>query len=309
MAAAKATRARRFMARPASVRRRISRPNCSRPGRRGLRHVPFRGAAPMVTELIAGRIDVSFSTLPSVIAQIEAGRFQTLAIASAARAERLSKVPTLRTWHRGRRGRRLVRAVRAGEAPRLDRKGSTARSPRRSTPTARVGVCRTGHDAELRSPATSPPGCRARCEMGGGDQSRPASSSSRGSRADCMKRRDFITGARGAAAIGRCRPARNRRTDTGDRPALQRHPNRAGAAASTRSSEGSRARRLGRRQATSSDRISLRRRSFRSAAAMAADLVNRKSRPSSRSRARPRRKRPRPRPRPFRWCSRSAATR
>ena len=32
-----------------------------------LLHVPFRGAAPMTTELIAGRIDVSFATLPSVI--------------------------------------------------------------------------------------------------------------------------------------------------------------------------------------------------------------------------------------------------
>ena len=32
-----------------------------------LLHVPFRGAAPMTTELLAGRIDVTFVTLPSVI--------------------------------------------------------------------------------------------------------------------------------------------------------------------------------------------------------------------------------------------------
>src|SRR5262249_49460295 len=60
-----------------------------------LRHVPFRGAAPMTTELIAGRIDVSFATLPSVIAQIDAGGPQALAVGRAARAARLPNVPTL----------------------------------------------------------------------------------------------------------------------------------------------------------------------------------------------------------------------
>ena len=62
----------------------------------GLRHVPFRGAAPMTTELIAGRIDVSFATVPSVIGQIDAGELKALAVASAARAARLPNVPTLR---------------------------------------------------------------------------------------------------------------------------------------------------------------------------------------------------------------------
>jgi tripartite-type tricarboxylate transporter receptor subunit TctC len=60
-----------------------------------IRHVPFRGAAPMVTELIAGRIDLSFATLPGVIAQIEAGELKALAVASAQRAERLPQVATL----------------------------------------------------------------------------------------------------------------------------------------------------------------------------------------------------------------------
>ena len=60
-----------------------------------IRHVPFRGAAPLLTELLAGRIDVSFATLPSVIAQIEAGELNALAVASAKRAERLPRVTTL----------------------------------------------------------------------------------------------------------------------------------------------------------------------------------------------------------------------
>jgi tripartite-type tricarboxylate transporter receptor subunit TctC len=61
----------------------------------GIRHVPFRGAAPMVTELLAGRIDISFATLPSVVAQIEAGELKALAVASRSRAERLPQVATL----------------------------------------------------------------------------------------------------------------------------------------------------------------------------------------------------------------------
>jgi tripartite-type tricarboxylate transporter receptor subunit TctC len=61
----------------------------------GLRHIPFRGAAPLVTELLAGRIDVSFATLPSVIAQIEASELKALAVASVKRAEKLPNIATL----------------------------------------------------------------------------------------------------------------------------------------------------------------------------------------------------------------------
>jgi len=60
-----------------------------------LRHIPFRGAAPMVTELAAGRLDISFATLPSVIGLIESGDIKALAVASAKRAARLPNVPTL----------------------------------------------------------------------------------------------------------------------------------------------------------------------------------------------------------------------
>ena len=58
-------------------------------------HVPFRGAAPMTTELIAGRLDFSFATLPSVIAHITSGDLRALGVASPRRAARLPEVPTL----------------------------------------------------------------------------------------------------------------------------------------------------------------------------------------------------------------------
>ena len=60
-----------------------------------LLHVPFRGAAPMTTELLAGRIDTTFVTLPSVISYIDAGVLRALAVASPKRALRLPNVPTL----------------------------------------------------------------------------------------------------------------------------------------------------------------------------------------------------------------------
>ncbi|NWG23813.1 MAG: tripartite tricarboxylate transporter substrate binding protein [Pseudorhodoplanes sp.] len=60
-----------------------------------IRHIPFKGAAPMTTELLAERIDISFATLPSVIRQIEAGNLKALGIASAKRAATLPNVPTM----------------------------------------------------------------------------------------------------------------------------------------------------------------------------------------------------------------------
>jgi tripartite-type tricarboxylate transporter receptor subunit TctC len=66
--------------------------------RTGIRmtHVPFRGAAPLVQELIAGRIDVSNSTLPSVLGQIQSGDIRAIGLASPQRTASLPDVPTLR---------------------------------------------------------------------------------------------------------------------------------------------------------------------------------------------------------------------
>ena len=60
-----------------------------------LQHIPFRGSAPMTTELLAGRVDLTFATLPSVITHIDAGVVRALAVASAKRAARLPNLPTL----------------------------------------------------------------------------------------------------------------------------------------------------------------------------------------------------------------------
>jgi tripartite-type tricarboxylate transporter receptor subunit TctC len=59
-------------------------------------HIPFRGAAPMALEIVAGRIDCAFATLPSVLGQIEGGEMRGLAIASNQHAPQLPSLPLLK---------------------------------------------------------------------------------------------------------------------------------------------------------------------------------------------------------------------
>src|SRR5499433_3195642 len=58
-------------------------------------HVPFKGLAPMTTEMLADRIDLGILPLPGLIAQmIAADKVRALAVASANRATQLPAVPT-----------------------------------------------------------------------------------------------------------------------------------------------------------------------------------------------------------------------
>jgi len=61
-----------------------------------LTHVPYRGGAPSVTDLVAGNVDVMVSNLPECIAQIQGGRLRPLAVTSATRHPLLPAVPTVR---------------------------------------------------------------------------------------------------------------------------------------------------------------------------------------------------------------------
>lgn len=57
-------------------------------------HVPYRGAAPAMQDLVAGRIAAVFDTLPGVISQIRAGSVRPLLVASASRLAALPDVPS-----------------------------------------------------------------------------------------------------------------------------------------------------------------------------------------------------------------------
>ena len=59
-----------------------------------LNHVPYKGAAPVVTDLMGGQLDSSFATLGSVLPQIRSGKLAALAVASAKRSPLLPDVAT-----------------------------------------------------------------------------------------------------------------------------------------------------------------------------------------------------------------------
>lgn len=59
-------------------------------------HVPYKGGAEAMTEVIAGRIDFAFIALGAALPQIRSGRLAALAVNSAARSPSLPDVPTLR---------------------------------------------------------------------------------------------------------------------------------------------------------------------------------------------------------------------
>jgi tripartite-type tricarboxylate transporter receptor subunit TctC len=58
-------------------------------------HVPYRGAPPALTDLIAGQVHVMFDNMPSSIEHIRAGRLRPLAVTAATRVEVLPDVPPL----------------------------------------------------------------------------------------------------------------------------------------------------------------------------------------------------------------------
>ena len=58
-------------------------------------HVPYRGGAPMVTDLISGQVQVGFDVLTGSLAHIRSGRLRILAVASKRRSETLPDVPTI----------------------------------------------------------------------------------------------------------------------------------------------------------------------------------------------------------------------
>jgi tripartite-type tricarboxylate transporter receptor subunit TctC len=58
-------------------------------------HVPYRGAAPALADLLAGQVQVLFDPMPNPIEYIKAGKVRPLAITSATRSEVLPDLPTM----------------------------------------------------------------------------------------------------------------------------------------------------------------------------------------------------------------------
>ncbi|EPD39857.1 hypothetical protein HMPREF9701_02770 [Delftia acidovorans CCUG 274B] len=60
-----------------------------------LTHVPYKGSAAALVDLVSGQVQMSFDTMPSVIGQIKAGKLRALGVTSARRNAQLPQVPTL----------------------------------------------------------------------------------------------------------------------------------------------------------------------------------------------------------------------
>jgi tripartite-type tricarboxylate transporter receptor subunit TctC len=58
-------------------------------------HVPYRGSAPALTDLLGGRVNVMFDAVPSSIEHIRAGKLRALAVTTATPSDVLPSIPTI----------------------------------------------------------------------------------------------------------------------------------------------------------------------------------------------------------------------
>ena len=58
-------------------------------------HVPYRGAAPAIADVIGGQVNVTFSDMPSSIEHIKAGKLRALGVTTATRSEALMEIPAI----------------------------------------------------------------------------------------------------------------------------------------------------------------------------------------------------------------------
>ena len=97
-------------------------------------HVPYRGGAPALTDLMGGQVQVYFSPLPESISTIKSGKLRALAVTTATRSEALPEVPTVGETISRLRGKHVARHRRAQRHARRHRRHAqqgNKRGPRR----------------------------------------------------------------------------------------------------------------------------------------------------------------------------------
>ena len=60
-----------------------------------MKHIPYKGAGPAITDLTGGQVDVLFDNMPSIIGHIRAGQLRALGVTSAQRSPALPDVPAI----------------------------------------------------------------------------------------------------------------------------------------------------------------------------------------------------------------------
>lgn len=58
-------------------------------------HVPYKGTAPAVTDILAGNVSLMFNSMPSVLPQVNAGKLRGIAVGSAKRSPAAPDIPTV----------------------------------------------------------------------------------------------------------------------------------------------------------------------------------------------------------------------
>jgi tripartite-type tricarboxylate transporter receptor subunit TctC len=60
-----------------------------------MQHIPYRGAAPAITDMLGGQVQLIFDNMPSILQHIRAGSLRALAVTSTAKSSLLPDVPVL----------------------------------------------------------------------------------------------------------------------------------------------------------------------------------------------------------------------
>jgi tripartite-type tricarboxylate transporter receptor subunit TctC len=66
-----------------------------------MRHVPYRGSAPALIDLLSGEVQVMFDLMPASIGYIRTGKLRALAVTTSVPSEALPDVPTVKKFLRG----------------------------------------------------------------------------------------------------------------------------------------------------------------------------------------------------------------
>ena len=103
-------------------------------------HVPYRGSAPALTDMISGTVHVMFDNMPSSLPHIQGGKLRALGVTTAKRSDALPNVPTVAETVRVTRRARGS----AWEHRRTRRRRSSRSSTRRSTWRSPTRRCRRG---------------------------------------------------------------------------------------------------------------------------------------------------------------------
>jgi len=93
-----------------------------------MQHVPYRGAAPAITDMLGGQVQVIFDNMPSIIQHIRGGALRALGVTTAERSPQLPDVPA------------IGETVKGYEASALFGMGAPAKSPKEIISKLNAGV-------------------------------------------------------------------------------------------------------------------------------------------------------------------------